>query len=199
MSTKPPDPSKPCKKCGEVHPFCLAHNRAGKACSRGRIDGGLTCNMHGSGAPQVKAAAARRVRTREVTAEAGAFIAHEGIEPIGDPLDELSKLAAAAQAMCDALGARVNYLGDLTSMDAAGKETIKAEVLLLERAMDRAARMLDMLVRAGFMERQVKIQEGTADAVVNVLQRIFARLALTPEQLDLLPVVVPEEMRALEM
>jgi hypothetical protein len=55
-----------------------------------------------------------------------------------------------------------------------------------------------MLVKAGFMDRAIKVQEGTAEAVVAVLRRVFERLALTPEQSALVSVVVPEELRALE-
>jgi len=177
---------------------CHAHNRGGKQCGRNPIPGGVVCVMHGGKAPAVKAAAEQRLRTQAIEKDAAAVIAHEGIDNVEDPLDELSKLAAAATAMCDALGARVNALDNLTGSDHNGDEKIYAEVLLYERAMDRAARFLDLLVKAGFMERQVRIQEGTANAVVHVLQRIFERLNLTPEQAAQIPTIVPEELRALE-
>lgn len=199
MSKKQNMPREPCKKCGQLHPKCTAHNRSGVACGRDPIPGGHVCNLHGGGTTLAKDAAERTLRTREIEKNVDAILAHEGVEAIADPLDELSKLAAAASAMCNALGARVNYIKELTDMDDNGRETIKAEVILYERAMDRAARMLTALVNAGFMERQVQIQEHTADAVVSVLQRIFSRLALTPEQQELVPIIVPQELRALEM
>lgn len=194
-----PEPRSPCKKCGEIHAKCTAHNRKGKPCARPPVDGSHVCFMHGGAAPRTIAAAERVVRTREIESEIGAVLAHEGVAPIDDPLDELSRLASAAQAMCDALGARVNALADVTTMDDNGHETICAEIILYEHALDRTAKFLEILVRAGFMERQVKIQEDTADAVVNVLQRILSRLELTPHQLDQVPIIVPEELRALEM
>lgn len=190
-----------CEKCGQVHERCAGHSKQneGRPCHRYPIPGGTVCVSHGGGAGQVRAAANRRLRTEAIEADITAELAHEGIDAIEDPLDELSKLAAAATAMMEALGARVNALRDVSTMDGNGKESIRAEVILYERAMDRAGKFLQMLVAAGFMERQVKIQEGTADAVVNVLQRIFTRLELSPQQQALIGTVVPEELRALEM
>jgi hypothetical protein len=179
---------------------CQAHSkRTLEQCGRYPAPGFTTCRWHGAAAPQVKNAAKQRVIIQEVREDAGAILAHEGIESMGDPLDELGKLASASQAMMEALGARVNYLKDVATMSADGKETIRVEVVLYERAIDRTAKLLEILVRAGFMERQVKIQEGTGEAVAMVLRRIFTRLGLDERQQTLIATVVPEELRALEM
>lgn len=42
-------------------PRCRAHNRAGAQCGLAPIHGAVVCQVHGGRAPQVKAAAARRV------------------------------------------------------------------------------------------------------------------------------------------
>lgn len=42
-------------------PRCRAHNQAGARCGLAPIHGGTVCQVHGGRAPQVKAAAARRV------------------------------------------------------------------------------------------------------------------------------------------
>jgi len=178
---------------------CHAHSkRTLEQCGRYPAEGFTVCKWHGAGASQVKNAAKQRVIIEEVEADAGAILAYEGLESMGDPLDELGKLASAAHAMMEALGARVNHLRDVTTMDDKGKETIRAEVILYERAIDRTAKLYEILVRAGFMERQVKIQEGTGEAVAMVLRRIFTRLQLTDAQQVLVGTVVPEELRALE-
>jgi uncharacterized coiled-coil protein SlyX len=131
-------------------------------------------------------------------ADANATIAAMGVEPITDPLEMLGQLAAASTHMMDALGQRVNALDDVTTYSKDGVESIRAVVAEYGKAMDRTGKLLDMLVKAGFMDRAIKVQEGTAEAVVAVLRRVFDRLALTPEQSALVSVVVPEELRALE-
>jgi hypothetical protein len=42
---------------------CKATSRAGHRCKQPAIDGGTVCRYHGGNAPQVKAAAARRLAT----------------------------------------------------------------------------------------------------------------------------------------
>lgn len=42
-------------------PRCRAHNRAGAQCGLAPIHGATVCQVHGGRAPQVKAAAARRI------------------------------------------------------------------------------------------------------------------------------------------
>jgi uncharacterized coiled-coil protein SlyX len=100
--------------------------------------------------------------------------------------------------MMDALGQRVNALDDVTTYSKDGVESIRAVVAEYGKAMDRTGKLLDMLVKAGFMDRAIKVQEGTAEAVVAVLRRVFERIGLTPEQSAMVSVVVPEELRALE-
>ncbi len=50
-------------------------------------------------------------------------------------------------------------------------------------------------IAAGVEERRVKLAEAQGAILNGVLRRIFARLALSPEQSALLPAVVPEELR----
>jgi hypothetical protein len=58
----------PCAQCGQVHPGCRGHKKnepdKGKPCRRPCLKGEV-CRAHGGGAPQVKAARARRDVERE--------------------------------------------------------------------------------------------------------------------------------------
>jgi hypothetical protein len=166
-------------------------------CPMWAIKGGFVCYHHGGAAPQAIAAAKERIRTREVTAFADSVLAQEGIEGVEDPLQELSKLASGSKALMEALGQRVNSLDQLEHFDAKNSPAIKAEVQMYERALDRTARLLESLVKAGYTERQIKIQETEAMLVAGVIKRTVAALGLTPAQQQRAQVILAEEFRAL--
>jgi glutamyl-tRNA reductase len=125
-------------------------------------------------------------------------LAHEGITAIEDPLDELGKLASGAKALMEALGARVNNLDDLEHFDAKNSPAIKAEVQMYERAMDRTHRLLDSLVKHGYAERQVAIQEQEAMLVAGVIRRVLAGLGLSSDQQKQAQVLLASEFRAIQ-
>jgi hypothetical protein len=162
------------------------------------IKGGTVCYHHGGAAPQTRAAAEVRLRTQAIQADAERTLAHEGITAIDDPLAELGKLASGAKALMEALGARVNSLDQLEHFDAKNSPAIKAEVQMYERAMDRVHRLLDSLVKHGYAERQIQIQESEAMLVAGVLRRVLSALALTPEQQKQAQTLLAAEFRALE-
>lgn len=177
---------------------CTATTRAQRRCKRRPIPGGHVCVMHGGKAPQVQAAAQRRLAAAKIEASAEADLAHYGITAIEDPLDELGKLASASTAMMNALGARVNSLTELEHFDMKNSPDLKAEVQMYERAMDRTHRLLDSLVRHGYAERQVTIAENEALLVAGVIRRVVAGLGLTPVQQEQAQSLLADEFRALE-
>lgn len=150
---------------------CTAKSRSrdGQRCGNWAVKGAAVCRVHGA-SPAVRAAAARRLEaekvTRKVQADVAAVIAYEGLAGVSDPHLQLGRLAAEVVAMKDALSSRVNALAELRySAPGTGAEQIRAEVVLLERAQDRAGKFLDLLIRSGFEERRVKVLERT-DAVL---------------------------------
>jgi len=177
---------------------CKGTNRAGSPCGLRPIPGGTVCAWHGGKAPQVKAAAERRLLAAQITADATAVLAHEGLEPVEDPLGELGKLASSAQAMMHALGARVNELNDVEHFDLKSTPQLRVVVELYERAMDRTHRLLDSLVKHGYAERQVALAESEALLVAGVIRRVLAGLGLTKAQVEQAQVLLAEEFRALE-
>lgn len=178
---------------------CTAKTERGKGprCRRRPIAGGGVCTLHGGGAPQVRAAANMRLRTAKIQKDSEATLAHEGITAIDDPLEELGRLAAGSKALMEALGARVNALDDLEHFDAKNSPAIKAEVQMYERAMDRTHRLLDSLVKHGYAERQIQIQESEAMLVAGVLRRVISALGLTADQQKSAQVLLAQEFRAL--
>lgn len=171
---------------------------SGQQCRRYAIPGGTVCRNHGGGAPQVQAAAARRLEAQRLESDATAALAWLGERAITDPLDELGRLATESRALTTALGARVNALRALTEYDLKETPHIKAEIELYERAMDRTHRMLDSLIKAGYMERQMKIAEDEATIIAGIMRRVFQQVGMTQAQQRKASVFLREEFAALE-
>lgn len=169
----------------------------GNNCLRRPVPGAEVCVMHGGKAPRVQAHAKAVLATRKLEASAAEILAHEGVEAVEDPLGDLGKLASSSQALTDALGKRVNALNDLEHFDLKETPSIKAEVQMYERAMDRTARLLDSLVKHGYSERQIQIQETEALLVAGVIRRVVAGLGLSQEQQTKAQKALAEEFRAL--
>jgi dGTP triphosphohydrolase len=184
---------------GEERAQCTARSkRSGERCKAYPVRGATVCNTHGGAAIQVRAAAQRRLAAEKVESEIRNAIAFESREGVQDPLEQLARLADESMAMKEALAGRINELKSIRySAHGSGTEQLRAEVALYERAMDRTARFLDLLVKSGFEERRTRMSEEQGAAIVQALRAIFARLMLTPEQQQLLPTVVPEELRRL--
>lgn len=163
---------------GEVLERCTARAKAtGERCEKWPMRGSKVCSVHGGKAKQIKAAAARRLAAQKLEAEARAAIAFESRQGVTDPFEALSLLADEALAMKEALASRVNSLKQVRyTAHGAGTEQLRAEVALYERAMDRAAKFLDMLVRSGFEERRVKVSEQQGLLFASVIRSILVEL-----------------------
>ncbi|RAN72781.1 hypothetical protein B5P43_31805 [Bacillus sp. SRB_336] len=147
----------------------------GAQCKRATEDGATVCHVHGGAAAQVKTKAARVRAARAVEADARAVLALMDTPPVDNALEAMAGLAGEVLAMKNALAARVNALGSLTATSPQGLEVLRVEVQLYERAIDRSAKMLGILARAGFDERRVSVTEAQAlmmaAAMANTLRR----------------------------
>lgn len=191
-----------CERCGKEHPWCSAHTRAGEPCMHTTIPAGSkVCVRHGAKSPQALKAAQERENRRIVTelyeADPQAAIAAYGAEGIQDPLDMLSRVTAGVLHTMDSLGQRVNALEEIRYENQAGGEQVRAELKLYMQAQAQAGKFLDMLIKSGFEDRRLKLDEQTAQLFVTAMQRVLARLNLTPEQTLLVGTVVPETLREL--
>jgi len=98
--------------------------------------------------------------------------------------------------MLRALGVRVNDLEDIRYTTAGGVEQLRAEVTLYERALDRTARLLKILIGAGYAERRARIDEEIAAALISALDQVAEELGLTREQQTVLPALVHRAIAA---
>lgn len=148
-------------------PTCGAKTRKGTPCPNPPIKGATRCRMHGGAAPQVRAAAARRL----AATKAKQALDEVGIREVDNPLHELRDLTSEVIAWKDVLANHVASLQDRYRYeDAKGAEQLRAEVALYERALDRAGKFLEMWARLGIdamlAEADLKIQKAQKDRII---------------------------------
>lgn len=183
---------------------CKAKSKTtGNQCKNWALPGLKVCRFHGAGGThpsrlEGEIRVQKEKRAKKLKAQAETILAHEGLKPVEDPILELGKLAAASQEMVRALGKRVNALRSVEHYDAKNSVQLRAEVELYERAMDRTGNLLDKLVKHGYTERLVQIEEAETMLILGVLNRALSRLQLAPEQLKQAKAYLAEEFRALE-
>lgn len=159
------------------------------------MKGQTICRMHGGKSPRAREAGLRRYAVEKAVADSEALLAHTAEEGITDPIKALQILATEALSMKDALAARVNALTSLRFEDDKGTEQLRSEVILYERALDRAAKFLDLLARSGFEEKRIMIAQREGQMIVELLRRVFSQINLTPEQETIVGEVVPRELK----
>ena len=177
---------------------CTAKSKqSGQQCKRHAATGQAVCAIHGAKAPQAQAAAVQRIAQAE--AEAWLLEHIKDAPPmtsLREVYDELLAVAGTAAAWRKVMQERVSEMQSLGYQGITG-EQIKAEVVLFERALDRSAKIMDLIARLNIDERKQAIDEQTGAKVAEGIRRILARLDLTDDQAVLVGTVVPEELRAL--
>ena len=150
-----------CVICGEDHPRCARHNAKGLPCMRWPRDEEKLCRVHGGESPSVKAAGAERRAAKALAADSQAVLGYSLDGKVPDVLAAMEGLAAASLNQVEALSQRVNHLASIRYSSDFSVEQMRAEVVLMERAMDRSIRMLEVLAKHK--------PDGEAAAAVNLL------------------------------
>ncbi|MEV8480347.1 hypothetical protein [Streptomyces sp. NPDC051173] len=113
-------------------------------------------------------------------AQARRTLATLGADPVDNPLTALSRLAGEVLGFKNALAERVNELSDIR-YEGTGNvgEQIRAEVLLYERAMDRAGAILGSIARLNIDERLAAISQKQAETVIKAIDAALAHAGIT--------------------
>lgn len=168
----------------------------------------------GGSSPQAKAAAARRVAEQEARDTMTRAVRTLGLPIDIDPgkalLDEIHWTAghvAWLREKVQELEANDLVWGRTQTDNGIGPQgpvdtvTEKADpnvwyqLYLKER--EHLAKVCALALKAGIEERKVKLAESQGLLVADVIRRILGALGLTPEQQQLVPEIVPRELRAL--
>lgn len=201
---------QPCPRCGETHTGCTAHTSSGRPCKRYPNHGMTVCGSHGGRSPRAIAGREKRQREEQARADAARFAARTDIHPA----DALLELVHYQAGIVDYWRGRVEQITDEGLEWAVTKheEGIGPEgpidkttkeagphiaYKLLTEAQDKLAAYASAALKAGVDERKVRLAEGQGALVAQVIRGILAALNLTPEQLELVPRVVPEQLRLL--
>lgn len=177
-----------CPKCHQEHDTerCSAHNAKGLQCGKAPINGSTVCRTHGGSAPQVR----EKAQERQVVAAADAslrklWVGLDQATPVKDPVASMERLAGALEAMVDDAGRRVTELQHLAGGEHLTQ--LRAEVVLLERALGHLRALLVDMARLGLAERQVELQAEQAQLVTSAFLGALAVVAgLLPADRDLM-------------
>lgn len=194
--------------------ICGAKKKNTDPCGTSPIRGGKRCGNHGGKAPQVQAAAARRVAEQEAQETLAKGVRTLGLPKDIDPakalLDEIHWTAGHVEWLRgkvqeieddDLVWGKVLHRegigpeGPVDVSDHKAGASIWYELYMKER--DHLAKVCSLALRAGIEERKVKLAESQGLLVAEVIRRILIALGLTPEQQLLVPEIVPRELRAL--
>lgn len=162
-----------------MKPKCTARSSAGTGpCGNYPVRGSTVCRNHGGSAPQVKAKAQERIAEGEAQATLAALREVLGpVEPVVNPLLELSRIAGEALRWKQVIAGRVAELEQLRYKGASG-EQVRAEIALFERALDRCSTVLANIVRLNIDERLATITERQGHTIAAVISTVLEQLDL---------------------
>lgn len=165
-------------------PFCGAARRNGNGTCKRDAGAGTDhkgygrCSWHGGCSPTGSQSAAEQ----RIEAEARKLLYRHDAAAVADPLQALQRLAGRALALEETIGGIVNGLRSYRYETETGGEQLRAEVAVLERAMDRAGRLLVDIAKLGIEERLAKITEKQAQMAMDALASALNDMGLSAEQ-----------------
>jgi hypothetical protein len=134
------------------------------------------CKLHGGSTSSQRQAASQELVRREIAQAVDILNA----APVDNPLRALAALAGQVLAWKDAIAARV----DMARLLDEDSGQVRGEVVLLERALDRANVVLATIGRLNLDERLAAIDEAAARAVVEALHAGLAHIGVTGGQAE---------------
>jgi hypothetical protein len=171
---------------------CKGHSsKTGERCRSSAMHGQLVCWSHGGANPKARAAATVRVLSLKTIEDA------EPMANIGEVYNELLAIAGITRQWRKILTERVAQLEELDQWGGDAGRQIKVDVIVFERALERSAKIAEMIVRLNLEERKQALDEQLAGQVAAVVRAILLDLELTPEQERQAAIVAPARLREL--
>ena len=189
-----------------------------KPCKPGRV-----CTAHGGRAPQVKAAQERRDAEAEAARQVATLGLRLDVSPTEALLEEVQWTAGhvawlrrkvqeiedgdlvwgvtrtetegGSALVIGMTGEKVTDVGSGPSTKTIETSGPSVWYELYERERKHLVAVCAAALKAGVEERRVRLAEQQGDLVAEVIRRILDALNLTPEQQQLVPVVVPQQLR----
>jgi hypothetical protein len=144
--------------------------RTGKRCARACLPGAEVCAMHGAAAPQVAAAAERRMQEQRAMALAQRSITGADLARFADPYAALEFCVGYSHALAQRLAAIVEAIPDseLRYHGRAG-EQLRGEVTAMQRALDSLRGAAVDTLKLNLDARAAGIREQTAQMIEQAL------------------------------
>ena len=176
---------------GEPHatdrPRCGRKTRSGTPCQAWPVAGTDVCRMHGGSAPQVRAAAERRLERAAAERAAGTYGLPVEVDPLAALLGELYRTAGHVAW----LGALVAELEHVEGGESGLKQYRKGEggalwerpsvwVELYQHERAHLAKVARDCLAAGVEERRVKMEEATAELIARAFRGFAVELGHDP-------------------
>ncbi|WP_089105480.1 hypothetical protein [Streptomyces hyaluromycini] len=188
----------PTRSAGHDHPKCGAKKRQAEGlcerpAGRGTSHPGTgRCRLHGGSTRTQSVGAEREV----LEAQARTLFERVAPEvvPVDNPLEAYQMFAGRVMAW---LALMEQLLTDLESPRYRGAtaEQIRGEVLLYERAMDRANAVLSSYAKLNIDERLVRLSEEQANILVSVIKAGLNAAGVTPQQRELAHAEIARQLR----
>lgn len=204
--------------CALVHPKgCHAHTlRDGdrRPCRNPAVTGLTVCRSHGGATPTAKA----KAKAARVDIAAGRQVARLGVKVEVHPAEALIDLVhwtagevaywrgivvdleadGGHRALTWGVTGKVNKQAtEFRGTDVTKEARPHIAYLMLTQSSDRLANYAAAALRAGVDERRVQLAERQGQLVADVIRGVLTALNLTAEQWELVPTIVPAQLRLL--
>ncbi len=191
---------------------CIATARTtGQQCRNAARLGTTVCRMHGGSAPQVQAAARRRIQRQVVEGSVAALMDELGVDALDDRnlIDDLVDAVRRCRRMVTALGHLVGglsadpgweaystteQLGRLVGTNHLGDGAPHVLATLYAEWTERLARASKLALDAGVEERRLRLEEDQVDQLEAAVTAALSDILGLVEQL--VPTIVWAAMKA---
>lgn len=160
-------------------PKCGGTNRQGDPCGN---TAGKNTDHFGSGNCASHGGATLTGRKAAGTERIERLLHRLDAKPCDDPLAALRLLAGRALAVEETIGQMVNELTSIRYESVAGGEQLRSEVAVLERAMDRAGKLLVDIAKLNIDERLVRVTEKQAAMAEQALMATLSEMGMDAGQ-----------------
>lgn len=104
------------------------------------------------------------------------------IDPVEDPLTELSRIAGETVAWKDVIAEQVSFLKGVSYESERNGEQVRGEIIVWERALDRCIVVLTGMARLDIDDRLAKVSEKQAEMVEQALDFALRSTGLSVAQ-----------------
>jgi hypothetical protein len=206
------EPIEPGGRDGPIEGRCRARRGNGEWCTKWPVKGAKVCGTHGGRAPQVKAAAKKRLEAESALAAVATYGLPREVAPDVALLEEVHRTAGHVAWLADVVGQleqeEVTWgLAEETDappgenggggVTTKHKASVNVWVKLYQDERRHLAAVCRDALAAGIAERQVRLAEQQGALLAGAVNRILDGLGLSKEQWERVPQVVPVVLRAI--